>query len=510
MSHRPTGNITITWNAYGKVDEILNGDTAAPIKKTKFGYDSAQNRVLKATYDQNDILIGSTYYVRDAQGNVMSTYKEDAAGNYTWTEAHIYGSSRLGITETEVLMDAAIAKPNFIDKDKNLNTGWKRYELSNHLGNVISVINDRKDIVESGNTDDPIASYKPVVISANDYYPFGLQMDGRNFTLGGAKGHRYGFNGKEKDQDGEWGSNTHYDYGFRIYNPAIAKFLSVDPLTSSYPWYTPYQFAGNSPITFIDLDGLEMASPMALAIKDKPIFTGIAIGAEEFVNETWQFLSVDAWKLSTWKMTGQLIGEAHLKASWGPLAPDTPLLDQVVDHTVETVKNDIINGDAHSRSKAGTKLTLGLATAVAGDKGASKALSFVKGSSQAGRVVGVIARKLDGFADSQGFTGVFDKATNKIAYKPSNIDGNPITLRDGSVIEDVVEQFGGHGPVADAMGGMRDTKLGFAIIKKSDDVLEIRWNSRTLNGVDNPSVPEEFKASILEKVKAEFPDYLIE
>ena len=35
--------------------------------------------------------------------------------------------------------------------------------------------------------------------------------------------------------------------------------LSVDPLTKSYPWYTPYQFTGNSPILFIDLDGLERA-----------------------------------------------------------------------------------------------------------------------------------------------------------------------------------------------------------------------------------------------------------
>jgi hypothetical protein len=54
---------------------------------------------------------------------------------------------------------------------------------------------------------------------------------------------------------------THYDYGFRIYNPAIAKFLSVDPLTADYPFYTPYQFAGNTPIQFIDLDGLEEAEP---------------------------------------------------------------------------------------------------------------------------------------------------------------------------------------------------------------------------------------------------------
>ena len=37
----------------------------------------------------------------------------------------------------------------------------------------------------------------------------------------------------------------------------IAKFLSVDPLSPEYPWYTPYQFAGNKPIAFVDLDGQE-------------------------------------------------------------------------------------------------------------------------------------------------------------------------------------------------------------------------------------------------------------
>lgn len=37
----------------------------------------------------------------------------------------------------------------------------------------------------------------------------------------------------------------------------LLRFLSVDPLTKDYPWYTPYQFAGNKPIMAIDLDGLE-------------------------------------------------------------------------------------------------------------------------------------------------------------------------------------------------------------------------------------------------------------
>jgi RHS repeat-associated protein len=68
--------------------------------------------------------------------------------------------------------------------------------------------------------------------------------------------YRYGFNGKEKDDEVK-GQGVQYDYGFRIYDTRLGKFLSIDPLTANYPWYTPYQFAGNTPIQAIDLDGLE-------------------------------------------------------------------------------------------------------------------------------------------------------------------------------------------------------------------------------------------------------------
>ncbi|MFZ4400466.1 MAG: RHS repeat-associated core domain-containing protein [Bacteroidales bacterium] len=69
---------------------------------------------------------------------------------------------------------------------------------------------------------------------------------------------RFGFNGKEKD-DETYGEGNEYDYGMRIYNPRIGRFFSIDPLTKKYPWYTPYQFAGNCPIWCVDLDGLEPA-----------------------------------------------------------------------------------------------------------------------------------------------------------------------------------------------------------------------------------------------------------
>lgn len=79
-------------------------------------------------------------------------------------------------------------------------------------------------------------------------------MPGRSYSAGNQ--YRYGFNGKEQDNEVS-GQGNQYDYGFRIYNPRLGKFLSVDPLTKSYPYFTPYQFAGNMPIAAIDLDGSE-------------------------------------------------------------------------------------------------------------------------------------------------------------------------------------------------------------------------------------------------------------
>jgi RHS repeat-associated protein len=68
--------------------------------------------------------------------------------------------------------------------------------------------------------------------------------------------YRYGFNGKENDNDVK-GTGNQQDYGMRIYDPRLSKFLSVDPLLDKYPELTPYQFANNSPIANIDLDGEE-------------------------------------------------------------------------------------------------------------------------------------------------------------------------------------------------------------------------------------------------------------
>lgn len=64
--------------------------------------------------------------------------------------------------------------------------------------------------------------------------------------------YRYSFNGKETDTETDL-----QDYGFRIYNPALGRFLSVDPLTGVYPFWSPYAFAADMPTWAVDLDGLE-------------------------------------------------------------------------------------------------------------------------------------------------------------------------------------------------------------------------------------------------------------
>lgn len=76
--------------------------------------------------------------------------------------------------------------------------------------------------------------------------------------------YRFGFNGQEKDDEVK-GEGNQQDYGMRIYDPRLGRFLSPDPLIvygKKYPELSTYQFASNTPIVAIDIDGLEMYNVM--------------------------------------------------------------------------------------------------------------------------------------------------------------------------------------------------------------------------------------------------------
>ena len=94
------------------------------------------------------------------------------------------------------------------------------------------------------------------IISYEEYHPFGTTSyrSGRTETETSLK--RYKYVGKERDEE-----TGLYYYGARYYAAWICRFVSVDPLQFDYPYYTPFQYAGNKPITYIDLDGLEETKP---------------------------------------------------------------------------------------------------------------------------------------------------------------------------------------------------------------------------------------------------------
>lgn len=83
------------------------------------------------------------------------------------------------------------------------------------------------------------------------------------------------------------GSGTQ-DYGMRIYNPALGKFLSVDPLQKEFPWNSTYAFAENDVIRNIDLDGEEKlgASKKFAALFGKAIFS-VIFKSEVLKNEVY-------------------------------------------------------------------------------------------------------------------------------------------------------------------------------------------------------------------------------
>jgi RHS repeat-associated protein len=157
----------IDWTEYGKIKKIVK----SAINIT-YSYDAGGNRTSKKVTGSADT---TTIYVRDAQGNVLAVYTKNASNNLLWSEQHLYGSSRLGIWSWDTTVPAVQTLP----VQDSLMLGNRTYELTNHLGNVLSTISDKKIGNDSSGK---VNYYFAEVLSQTDYYPFGMRMPGRTYT----------------------------------------------------------------------------------------------------------------------------------------------------------------------------------------------------------------------------------------------------------------------------------------------------------------------------------------
>ncbi|MBK8682087.1 MAG: hypothetical protein IPN31_09330 [Bacteroidetes bacterium] len=89
-------------------------------------------------------------------------------------------------------------------------------------------------------------------LSPQHHYPFGMLMPGRNWSAGSE--YRFGFNSKESDSE-MYGEGNSYDFGARIYDARLGRWMSVDPAQSKYPALSPYSAFNNCPIYITDPGG---------------------------------------------------------------------------------------------------------------------------------------------------------------------------------------------------------------------------------------------------------------
>jgi len=143
-------------------------------------------------------------------------------------------------------------------KHKGNNQFIYAYQYKDHLGNVRLSYAD----INGNGTIEPATE----ILEENNYYPFGLKHKGYNEVVNSNRSEaaeRYKFNGMEWQP--ELGLDV-YDFGARNYDAAIGRWLNIDPLAENSRRWTPYNYAYNNPIYFVDPDGMQ--STTFDAVKD--------------------------------------------------------------------------------------------------------------------------------------------------------------------------------------------------------------------------------------------------
>ena len=159
-----------------------------------------------------------------------------------------------------------IYKTKLVDSSKPWTDNAEAYAMGNQYTTklVLSRINFEEGYIVPNTTKNQVYDYikdylgnvrfveqNDHVDETNNYYPFGgfYKEDNNNNSQ------RWKFGGKELDR-----TVDQYYWGFRIYDPTVGVFTTVDPMCELNYAMTPYSFANNNPINYTDLFGLKTYS----------------------------------------------------------------------------------------------------------------------------------------------------------------------------------------------------------------------------------------------------------
>ena len=255
---------SIEWRKGDKKMASLTRTASSSLPDLEFKYNPFGLRILKIEKTKSSPGFYApaeewnyTYYTYDANGQTMAVYDleiSETNNQARMEEHHLYGASRLGmLKEGELIFDNGPMAPVTSDIYQN-ELGDRRYELTNHLGNVQAVITDRR----TWNATD--VNYEAVVVMTSDYYPFGMQMPERHEQYAPNADYRYAYNGMEVDNEVSGNGNS-YTTEFRQYDPRLGRWKSLDPLMEQFPSQSPYCAFDNNPVYYTDVKGAQADPP---------------------------------------------------------------------------------------------------------------------------------------------------------------------------------------------------------------------------------------------------------
>ncbi len=159
----------------------------------------------------------------------------------------LYGSSRLGSLNLGMAVEGDYNLTPTTNYTRSL--GLKQYELSNHLGNVLTTFSDQRVFAPAGMSSTNSNALTPKLISAQDYYPFGMIMDERSWNEDKTK---YSFNGQEKDRE-IYNNESITTALFWEYDGRIGRGWNLDPKPQIF--ISDYATFGDNPIASKDVLG---------------------------------------------------------------------------------------------------------------------------------------------------------------------------------------------------------------------------------------------------------------